>query len=474
MSKITVYPDSESLIGAAADLIVEVGSEAIAARGRFTLALSGGNTPRPVYARLATAEYRDRIDWSRVLIFFGDERCVPPDDPRSNYHMARTALLDRVPLRPGNIYRIRGEEAPEKAAADYADILQRTFGDDTVTGGPPAEGFDLILLGMGDNGHTASLFPGLAAVTETVRWVMALYVEVAGMWRVTMTPVIINAARHVAFLVAGAEKAETLQRVLEGPYQPVVLPSQIIEPVSGELHWLLEESASAALYKQEAAEYAVQFIQSGMTVGFGTGSTALFATRRIGELYRNGRLRDIVAFATSTAVCQELARLGIPMITEDLPHEIDVTIDGADEVDPQLNLIKGGGGALLQEKIVAQASRREIIIVDESKLSPQLGTRWPVPVEVLPHGWRSQARYLSSLGAEPVLRRVPDGSEFRTDQGNMILDCHFGPIDDLEGLARKLASRAGIIEHGLFLNLARDVIVAGPSGIRHLKRKPNG
>jgi len=229
-------------------------------------------------------------------------------------------------------------------------------------------------------------------------------------------------------------------------------------------------SEALARYKQEAAEYAVKFIQSGMTVGLGTGSTAIYATRRIAELYRNGQLRDIVAIATSRAVWQESVKLGIPMLTDDLPQEIDVTIDGADEVDPRLNLIKGGGGALLREKIVAQASRREIIIVDESKLSSLLGTRSPVPVEVLPYGWRSQARYLSSLGAESSVRRAPDGSEFRTDQDNMILDIRIVPIADPVDLARQLASRAGIIEHGLFLNLAQDVIVAGPGGIRHLKR----
>jgi ribose 5-phosphate isomerase A len=226
-----------------------------------------------------------------------------------------------------------------------------------------------------------------------------------------------------------------------------------------------------ARYKQEAAEYAVQYIQSGMTVGLGTGSTAIFATRRISELYKNGQLRDIVAFATSTAMWQEAVKLGVPMLTEDLPQEIDVTIDGADEVDLRLNLIKGGGGALLREKIVAQASGREIIIVDESKLSPQLGTRRPVPVEVLPYGWQSQARYLASLGAEVVVRQTREGREFRTDQDNMILDCRFGPIADLKGLAHLLAARAGVIEHGLFLNLTQDVIVAGPEGIRHLKRE---
>lgn len=231
-------------------------------------------------------------------------------------------------------------------------------------------------------------------------------------------------------------------------------------------------SEAQARYKQEAAEFAVQFIQAGMTVGLGTGTTAIFGTRRIAELLKNGQLSRIVAFATSKAVWQEAVKLGVPMLTEDLPQEIDVTIDGADEVDPELNLIKGGGGALLREKIVAQASGREIIIVDESKLSPQLGTNWPVPVEVLPYGWQSQARYLASLGAEVKVRKTPEGREFRTDQDNMILDCRFGPIGDLEGLAQLLASRAGIIEHGLFLNLAQDVIVAGAEGIRHLKRKP--
>jgi ribose 5-phosphate isomerase A len=231
-------------------------------------------------------------------------------------------------------------------------------------------------------------------------------------------------------------------------------------------------SEAQIIYKKEAAEYAVKFIQSGMTVGLGTGSTAIYATRRISELYRSGQLRDIVAFATSRTVWHEAVKMGLPMLTEDMPQAIDVTIDGADEVDPQLNLIKGGGGALLREKIVAQASLREIIIVDESKLSPQLGTHWPVPVEVLPYGWQSQARFLESLGAEVTLRQTVDGSEFCTDQGNIILDSRFGPIADLEGLAEKLAARAGIMEHGLFLNLVDDVIVAGPGGIKHLKREP--
>ncbi|MGC8492281.1 MAG: 6-phosphogluconolactonase [Syntrophobacteraceae bacterium] len=238
-SKISVYPDSESLIAGAADLIVESAEKAVKERGRFTLALSGGETPQPLYERLAAPGYRERIDWSKVLIFFGDERCVPPDDPRSNYLMAGNSLFDRAPIPRENIYRMHGEDQPEKAAGDYEKILRRTFGGDA--------GFDLILLGMGDNGHTASLFPGLAAVTEKERWVVAAYVEVAGMWRITMTPVVINSARRVVFLISGGKKAEILRRVLQGPFEPVVLPSQVVRPDSGELRFLLDRQAAAKL-----------------------------------------------------------------------------------------------------------------------------------------------------------------------------------------------------------------------------------
>lgn len=225
-------------------------------------------------------------------------------------------------------------------------------------------------------------------------------------------------------------------------------------------------------YKKQAAEHAVTFVQPGMVVGLGTGSTAIFATRRIGELLRRGELRDILGFATSQATWQEAHRLGIPLIAEDMPREIDLTIDGADEVDPDLNVIKGGGGALLREKIVAQASCRVIITVDDSKLSPRLGTHHPVPVEVLSFGWRSQLRFLESLQARVAVRKNPDGSQFATDSGNMILDCDFGPITDLAAVAGSLSRRAGIVEHGLFLELVTDIIVTGPSGTQHRTRRP--
>jgi ribose 5-phosphate isomerase A len=173
---------------------------------------------------------------------------------------------------------------------------------------------------------------------------------------------------------------------------------------------------------------------------------------------------------TSSAVEAEARRLGIPLAL-DGARAIDLTIDGADEVDPDLELIKGGGGALFHEKIVAQASRREVIVVDEDKLSPRLGTRWAVPVEVVPFAWQSQARFLESLGARAMPRRGADGRFTTTDEGNWILDCAFGPIGAPAELAARLDARTGIVAHGLFIGLATDVIVAGAAGLRHLTRK---
>lgn len=220
--------------------------------------------------------------------------------------------------------------------------------------------------------------------------------------------------------------------------------------------------------KRLAAEAAISHVRSGMVIGLGTGSTAVHAVRRLAELLRCGELTDITAFATSRAVWDDAVRLGLSLVGDDLPRDIDLTIDGADEVDPQLDVIKGGGGALLREKIVAQASRRVIFVVDGSKLSPRLGTRRSLPVEVLPFAWRSQSRFLERLGAEVTLRTAPLGLEYRTDQSNLILDCAFGPIADALSLARDLEDRAGIVGHGLFLGLATAVIVAGADGIRTL------
>ncbi len=223
--------------------------------------------------------------------------------------------------------------------------------------------------------------------------------------------------------------------------------------------------------KQQAASQVLAFIQSGMIVGLGAGSTALLAVQGLAEALARGELADILGIPCSSVIEAEARRLGIPLTTLEDHPVIDLTFDGADEVDPDLNLIKGGGGALVREKIVAQASRREIIVVDESKLSPMLGTRWALPVEVVPFGWGSQAAYLESLGARIRLRLGDGAAEpFITDQGNYILDCDFGPIADPVGLGARLDARTGIVGHGLFLGLATDVIVAGASGVRHLRR----
>ncbi len=229
--------------------------------------------------------------------------------------------------------------------------------------------------------------------------------------------------------------------------------------------------AHETAFKLQAAEHALTHIESGMVVGLGHGSTAILAVRRLAELLAQGALRDILGVPCSRQIEAEARQLGIPLTTLEEHPIVDVTVDGADEVDPHLNLIKGGGGALLREKIVAQASRREIIVVDESKLSPALGTHWAVPVEVIPFGWRTQAAYLESLGATVRVRQDAAGSPFKTDQGNLILDCNFGPIAEPTWLGVQLDEKTGIVAHGLFLALATDVIVAGSAGIEHLRRR---
>lgn len=223
--------------------------------------------------------------------------------------------------------------------------------------------------------------------------------------------------------------------------------------------------------KRQAAERAVEFVQSGMIVGLGEGSTAIWAVRQIGQLVQAGKLKNILGIPCSVHIEQEARQLGIPLTTLEEHPNIDLTIDGADEVNPNLDLIKGGGGALMREKIVAQASRREIIIVDESKMVPALGTHWAVPIEIIPFGYGSQLKYLESLGATVTIRQRADGTVFKTDQGNLILDSKFGPIANPAELAEKLKRRTGIAEHGLFIRLATDVIVADSNGIRHIQRE---
>ena len=222
--------------------------------------------------------------------------------------------------------------------------------------------------------------------------------------------------------------------------------------------------------KQRAAIQAVDLIESGMVLGLGTGSTAKFAVERIAERIQAGDLQNIIGIPSSDRTEKLARRLNIPLTDLETHPEIDLTIDGADEVDPDLNLIKGGGGALLREKIIAQASRINIIIVDESKLSPLLGTTWALPIEVVPFACKTEQLYLESIGGSVNLRVDENESAFLTNQQNFILDTHFGQISDPDGLVSRLNNRAGIVEHGLFLGLATDVIVAGRKDTRHLRR----
>jgi 6-phosphogluconolactonase len=219
----------------AAERFIGLASAAISERGHFFVALSGGSTPRPVYALLAEEPFVSRVDWTRVHVFWGDERCVPPDHPDSNYRMASRALLDHVPIPAENVHRIQGELLPQEAALVYRAELREVLGDDRR--------FDLILLGMGTDGHTASLFPGAMALEERERDVVAVYVEKRTAWRVTLTLPLINAARHVMFLVSGAGKAPLLARVRAGD----PLPAALVQPEDGQLTWLVDRHAAADL-----------------------------------------------------------------------------------------------------------------------------------------------------------------------------------------------------------------------------------
>jgi ribose 5-phosphate isomerase A len=213
--------------------------------------------------------------------------------------------------------------------------------------------------------------------------------------------------------------------------------------------------------KRRAALQAMTFVEPGMVVGLGTGTTASFAIRALAERLQSGELHDIVGIPTSIKTRELASSLRIPLATLDERPRVDVTIDGADEVDPAGNLIKGGGGALLWEKIVATASERLVIVVDDSKLVERLGTRSPLPVEVLRFGWRLHLDTIGGLGAEPMLKCGDDGAPLITDSGHYLLQCRFAAgIEDAEFVHRTLRSRPGIVETGLFLGMAPEVVVA--------------
>ncbi len=241
---IHVYPTTPALVEAAAYHLLDHAHQAIAARDSFTLALAGGSTPKGLYAMLATPPFRSQLDWTKVRFFWGDERHVPPDHADSNYRMAHEALLRHLPISAGQVQRVPSELPDAHTVADqYETVLREQFG----VAEPDVPRFDLILLGMGPDGHTASLFPGTEAVHETSRLVAAPWVETLQASRITFTPVLLNHARQVTFLICGQAKAETLHAVLEGPFQPDTLPAQIIGPRDGTLTWFVDQEAGGAL-----------------------------------------------------------------------------------------------------------------------------------------------------------------------------------------------------------------------------------
>jgi 6-phosphogluconolactonase len=246
-SVIRILPDKEAIFRASADEFVRIAKEAIGTRNRFTVALSGGSTPRGLYELLTTPAYQPQVDWSKIEFFWGDERSVPPDNKDSNYRMAREALLSKLPTADRQIHRLQAERADrDQAARDYQAEIAKVFGV-PADGPPPA--FDLILLGMGPCGHTASLFPHTTALKETKRWVVVNFVKKFDTDRVTFTTPLLNRAASVVFLVSGADKAAALAEVLEGPPNSDEYPSQLIKP-AGQLLWLIDKAAAANLKKK--------------------------------------------------------------------------------------------------------------------------------------------------------------------------------------------------------------------------------
>lgn len=240
-----IYPDAAETCRAAADRVAAIAAEAIGERGRCFIALAGGTTPIPMYRALSESDRRQQVDWNRCEFFWTDERPVPPGDIESNFRMTNEALLRPLAIPEERIHRMKAESFDKDAAAeDYQEELARAFGVQPY-GEPPR--FDVVLLGVGDDGHTASLFPATPALLETRRWIVANPVRKLESVRLTMTPMLINRARHIIFLATGERKAAVIAEVLEGPIDTQRLPAQIIRPAEGQVEWFLDQSAASRL-----------------------------------------------------------------------------------------------------------------------------------------------------------------------------------------------------------------------------------
>ena len=251
LRRIVVYPTQEELFEAATQCVVDSMTSQPDPAPFYSLVLSGGSTPRGVFARLAAEPYRSHVNWSSVRIFWGDERPVPPNHPGSNFRMAQEHLLDHLPLSSEQVFRMEGERPTEEAAVRYQGVLQQAFSQETSS----MPRFDLVLLGMGPDAHTASLFPETPVLDEKERWVAAPWVEKLQTHRITLTPPIFNASQRIVFVVSGLDKAEAVQAVLEGPSLPRQYPAQIINPIQGDLIWLLDQAAASQLTKAAMTEW---------------------------------------------------------------------------------------------------------------------------------------------------------------------------------------------------------------------------
>jgi 6-phosphogluconolactonase len=233
---VRIFSTRDEMADAASNLFYDAGQQAIDKRGVFHVVLSGGSTPVHMYRQIRSDRRIDRFNWENVFVYWGDERCVPPDHPESNYRLAKDELLGFLPIPIENIHRMKGETNPPDAAADYQTLLMNTFGSRPE--------FDLIYLGLGDDGHTASLFPGLDISTDNHVWVQSVLVDKLQSYRLTLTPQAINSARQVAFLVTGEKKSEVVLEILGKQKSQERFPAEMISPNSGELVWLLDQNAA--------------------------------------------------------------------------------------------------------------------------------------------------------------------------------------------------------------------------------------
>jgi 6-phosphogluconolactonase len=234
-----IYENGGVLFPAMAEFFVEQGTKAIGLNGKFTVALSGGSSPQKLYSLLASPKYRSRLDWDKVLFFFGDERFVPSNDVQSNYRMAKETLFDPLGIPPNQVFAVNTTIQPEESARAYEDTVRKQLGSQYK--------FDLILLGLGDDAHTASLFPHSSVLTERHSLVKEVFVGKVNQYRITFTEPLINAAKVVAFLLFGSSKADAVYHIMKSPYSPEDYPAQLIKPVAGELHWFMDSAATGRI-----------------------------------------------------------------------------------------------------------------------------------------------------------------------------------------------------------------------------------